>query len=232
MEFTIMQENSGLIFSADPRDKDFAFSKILIGSRPPIKRKEWWADGWWGNQGNTPHCCAYSWVHVLEDGPVIQDIVNGRPKPMFAPDKYYRECKKLDGLPKNSEGTTIRAGAKVAQNLRLISEYRWANSIDEMVDALLIFGPIIAGTHWYSGMNSYNSNGLMNVSGRNLGGHAYVINGVDTDRELFRVKNSYGKSWGKDGYGYISFSDFDTLLDRGADICIPFELKLDYIPQI
>ena len=98
MEFTIMQENSGLIFSADPRDKDFAFSKILIGSRPPIKRKEWWADGWWGNQGNTPNCCADSWVHVLEDGPVIQDIVNGRPKPMFAPDKYYRECKKKTGL--------------------------------------------------------------------------------------------------------------------------------------
>ena len=225
-------QNSGFIFSDDPRDNDFAFAeKIKGGSRPPINQKEWWSDGWWGSQGATPHCCAYSWVHILEDGPVVQDGLVGRPAPMFPPAKFFEQCKLIDGLPENAQGTTIRAGANVAKRLGLISEYRWAKTVDEIVDALIIFGPVIAGTVWRSDMNA-GPDGIMRNSGKSYGGHAYVINGVDIDKQTFRIKNSYGKKWGKNGYGFLSFKDMEDLLKEGGTICVPFEKKLTNIPKL
>ncbi len=226
----MQDSNSGFNFSTDPRNANFAFTNVSV-TRPPIAQKDWWADGWWGNQGNTPYCCAYSWVHILEDGPVVQDSIPGRSVPMFMPEKFYSQCKLIDGLPSSSQGTTILAGAQVAKKLGLINEYRWAKTVDEVVDALIIFGPVIAGTHWYDGMNA-DSNGVMRATGRIIGGHAYVINGVDTKKELVRVKNSYGKTWGKQGYGYLSFDNLDKLLKNGGEICVPFEKKLSKIPTL
>ena len=224
---TLQETNSGFFFSTDPRNKYFVFS-TLSTTRPPISKKNWWDDGWWGDQRNTPHCGAYSWLHVLEDGPVVQDAIADRSVPMISPDKFYKECKKVDGLPKNSHGTTILAGAQVAKQLGLISEYRWAETVEDVIDALLIFGPVIAGTHWYEGMNEPS----MKLTGRMEGGHAYVINGVDTDTKMFRVKNSYGKKWGDNGHGFLSFASLEKLLRAGGEVCIPFEKKLSTIPTL
>ena len=41
-----------------------------------------------------------------------------------------------------------------------------------------------------------DKNGVIKIGGRLSGGHAYVINGVDTKTKMFRLKNSWGKSWG------------------------------------
>lgn len=227
-----MQEfSSGFVFSTDERDKNFAFSTKTV-TRPDIKLKDWWADGWWGNQGNTPHCCAYSWVHVLEDGPVVQDLIEGRQKPMISPAKFYERCKQIDGLKPGTQGTTIRAGGQVAKELGLISEYRWVETVDELTDALLIFGPVIIGALWFEDMNRPNSEGIMRASGKNFGRHAFVLNGIDLERGLVRVKNSYGKKWGRNGYANIPLEELEKLYKQGASAVVPFELKLKAVPKL
>jgi len=226
----------GRILVPDSRDAQFPVAEMLAEHAiPPIKHKEWWNEGWYGNQGKYPRCVAYAWSHWLEDGPVIQDGISDRAqKPIIDPKLLYDEAQRRDGIPGNNyEGTTVRAGAKVLKKLGLITEYRWATNINDVIKCLTILGPMVVGTLWTEGMTNINSRGLiMRPTGKSQGGHAYLINGVDLNKELFRVKNSWGKSWGQNGHGYIKIKDFETLLNRGGEACIAREVKATSMPDL
>ena len=47
-----------------------------------------------------------------------------------------------------------------------------------------------------------------------MGGHAYVINGVNTIKKQFRLKNSWGRKWGQGGHAFISFDDMKKLINH------------------
>lgn len=216
----------------DVRDKNYGIGKLLM-STPPIRTKFWWDEGWWGNQGTEPHCVAVSWSHWLEDGPVIQDTVQNRPKPLFNITDFYRACQRVDQWPgEDYSGTSVRAGAKVLKDLGIVTEYRWAFTVDEIILTLLTFGPMVIGTKWYDKMQFPDRHGLIRPKGRALGGHAYILNGVDVDREYFRIKNSWGKQWGDYGHAYISFDDFERIFKDNGEACIASEIKVNEVPSL
>ncbi len=120
----------------------------------------------------------------------------------------------------------MRAGAKVLKELGVIEEYRWASNANEVAAAILSVGPVVVGTPWYKDMFYPNNEGIIVPGGDQAGGHAYVLNGVNLDTGYFRLKNSWGRGWGNDGYAYIRMEDFEKLMNEWGEACIGLEKKL------
>lgn len=230
----MIDSNFGCVLLEDPRDAAYPMSSV-IPTTPNITKKYHWADGWWGYQGRTSMCVAYSWLHWLEDGPVIQNTVEGyRPKPLMDPTALYDACRDRDDLPGTDyKGSTVRGGAKVLKELNLIKNYWWATNVQDVVDAILTLGPVVTGTFWYESMNQWDDKGrIPGIFGMQKGGHAYVLNGVDTEKGYFRIKNSWGPHWGSNGYGFIKIEDYEKLLKKRGSACIATELKADLAPDL
>lgn len=239
-----MKYTLGRVHISDERDKSFPLSAALAKATTmsaPRQHRYWWDSAWWGDQGSDPFCVAFSWMHWLEDGPTthfyksrdfdpayLNEYNKEKHQSLFNPTVIYSEAQKIDEWPgENYEGTSVRAGAKVLRSLGVISEFRWAYTLDEVVQAVLNLGPVVVGTWWYTDMFIPNFKGVIKASGQKAGGHAYIINGVNVKKRMFRIKNSWGRGWGEKGHAYISFDDFEKLLLEDGEACMAFEKKLE-----
>lgn len=220
-QFVPNDELLGRHYSSDPRDKNYLISSLLPKTiTKPILTRYWKDDVWWGNQGSTPMCVGYAWAHWIEDGPVLHNGIH----PIVSPITIYKEAQKVDEwYGENYNGTSVRAGAKYLRSTGRIQSYYWAFDVNTLINTVLNIGPVVVGTNWYRGMFYPDINGLIRVSGNLAGGHAYCINGVDIPRKLFRIKNSWGRSWGKNGYAFISFTDMSRLIKEYGEICLAVE---------
>jgi hypothetical protein len=206
--------------SIDNRDKNYLIKDKITINKSPIISRYWEQNEWWGNQGITPQCVGYSWAHWIEDGPVK----HGGTPPIVHPTLIYKESQKIDEWPgENYDGTSVRAGAKYLQQTKRIKNYYWAFDINTLINTVLNVGPVVAGTYWYRNMFYPDRNGNIRIGGPIVGGHAYVINGIDTRKRLFRIKNSWGRGWGLQGNAYISFTDMERLIKMNGEICLATE---------
>ena len=212
----------GRKYVADIRDKKYLI-KDHLAITPKIKVKYWDSNAWWGDQGDTPECVGYAWAHWIEDGPITHISES---HPVISPDLIYTEAKKVDEWPgEDYDGTSVRGAAKYLKSTGKIKSYYWGFDLQTLINTVLTQGPVVVGTYWYTQMFYPGSNGLIKAKGSIAGGHAYVINGVDVNKKLFRIKNSWGKSWGRNGFAFISFADMTTLINKQGEICIAVENK-------
>ena len=209
----------------DERDNGYLIETMLESrgriTNPRITSRFWDDNGWWGDQGRTPHCVGYAWAHWLEDGPVGQSGI----APVIQPQIIYEQAQKLDEWPgENYNGTSVRGGVKALQRAGKIRNYYWGFDLNSLVNAVLYYGPVVVGTYWYRGMFYPNRQGYISPTGQIMGGHAYVINGVDTKRQYVRIKNSWGRRWGINGSAYMSFTNMSNLIRQFGEVCIATEI--------
>lgn len=66
--------------------------------------------------------------------------------------------------------------------------------------------PIICGINCYSNIWSAVKGVIPKQNGQVIGGHAILLVGYDDNKQLFKFKNSWGKNWGDNGYGYLPYN--------------------------
>jgi hypothetical protein len=200
----------GRVRIVDRRD-----AKHLIGAAASHRRRRYWNCSWCGDQGSSPSCVGYAWGHWL--------AVTPRPTYIDC-DGVYGLCLYLDEWDgEEDEGTSVRAGAKLMNRVGILREYRWARTKDALIYALLEEGPIVAGTEWQANMDEPGSGNVIAIGGENYGGHAYLVDGVNIDTGLARIKCAWwvdGKPWGENGRVFIDIDNLWRLIKDGGEACL------------
>ena len=220
----------GRLPAPDQRDEAYPILTLLGTATPqsPLTRRYWHAGGWWGDQGATSQCVAYGWTHWLEDGPVTH---RGDP-PIVDPAMLYHSAQLVDEWPgEGYDGTSVRAGAKVLQDIGWIESYHWAFDVDTIVETLLGLGPVVIGTNWYESMFEPDSEGILRIEGPLAGGHCTKLDGVSKARGMVRLKNSWGRSWGVRGFGWLPFEALERLISEDGEACIAIERAVGGLPE-
>lgn len=220
------RKRRGLGWRKSKDDRDRLFTVVRRPVAPGVTYRYWWQAGWWGDQGTTSQCVAYSWAHWLEDGPITQPD----PAPILKPSVIYRNAQRIDEWPgEDYLGTSVRAGAKVLRNRGFITEFHRAFTVADIENVLLTQGPMCVGTAWHEGFDlpdgiTDRDDALISeITGPMRGGHAYVINGVNRVARIFRMKNSWGRAWARSGNAFMTYDVLEQLLADDGEAWIAVE---------
>jgi hypothetical protein len=85
-------------------------------------------------------------------------------------------------------------------------------SLVAMHSAITEAGVLYASASVHGGWEDTGKDGLIKKSDKILGGHAFAVVAYDADG--FWIQNSWSASWGKNGFGHISYDDW---LENGSD---------------
>jgi hypothetical protein len=100
-------------------------------------------------------------------------------------------------------------------SIRPLGAYFRVNHKDlvAMHSAISEVGILYATATVHAGWDNVGANGLIKMDRQILGGHAFAIVAYD-ERGLW-IQNSWGKTWGKGGFGLLSYDDW---LANGSDV--------------
>lgn len=100
---------------------------------------------------------------------------------------------------------------------KVLSYFR-INTLDQMRACLAVGYPFTIGVMVYSNFPMDTKTGIVPVpklDGDFLGGHAMLAVGYDDTKKVFIIRNSWGGSWGQQGYGTIPYSYLSNPLLAG-----------------
>lgn len=182
------------------------------------------------DQGHVGKCTAEAALGVLGTAPYWSANIMDRFAKAFGivgdkgTDAFYGAEETLDGdgpFPAQDNGSSGLTSAKVARAAGLISGWTQTFTLDEFLKALTAY-PISCGTVWYESMSKVKATGMVNVDPTSgvAGGHQYECVGYSTATGLLKFANSWGTSWGDNGFFYMRASTFGKLLAHKGDATI------------
>lgn len=179
------------------------------------RRSMQWSCPVYFDQSEEPSCTGFAMTHAVMSDP----FPNKNLTPPHA--RYlYQRAKELDQWPgEDYEGSSVLGAAAAAKELNWVKSYHWCFTEYEISTAIGYYGPVAFGSQWTQGMMEPDDQGVIRALGKPLGGHAYLLTGYDAARDLYRIHNSWGISWGKMGDAFIPSRDIDALMREGAEAC-------------
>jgi hypothetical protein len=179
------------------------------------------------DQGREGACVGFALAHELAARPkVFTGITNSEGL------RIYHAAQKIDPWPGGAypgaspryDGTSVLAGVKILAREGKIAEYRWAFGVDDLAVAVSRKGPAVLGVPWYSGMYEPRDGKLV-IEGSVVGGHAILCHSFNAKRREFKVHNSWGPDWGKEGEAVVSWETMSRLLAEDGEAVIPMVRK-------
>jgi len=198
-------------------------------------RKTWGINARALDQGNTGTCVGHAWRNFLRCAPIRTEKTG--------PSAFdvYRAAVLKDSWSSNDDeaqlpdgdagldfGTSVRAGAEAVTGFGILKSYVWAFALQPAVEWVLTQGPVVLGTNWYSSLSQPDAEGIARITANAsvVGGHAYLLRGVDSRRALARCSNSWGDGWGKSGEFFLPFRDLERLIHEDGEVCSAVQQKL------
>lgn len=188
------------------------------------------------DQKSMPSCVGHGVFHYLRSSP------HANISKQLGPNEIYFGAQRYDEWPgENYEGTSVSG----AMNFLLshpqidINNFYRLETLDDLINYLLDWGPVVAGTVWTMDMNLVDDRGFITISGDEVGGHAYLIYGIkifktyareddeymiDYDRSYVEILNSWGPGWGIKGTAKISLWHLDQLFDQYSEFLAPVKI--------
>jgi hypothetical protein len=190
---------------APPQPPPHASTKTWADPRPTL------------DQGQTNHCVGNGCAQWGNTEPVTDSYSEDDAA------KIYYAAKVIDGDPGGEEGTYVRSGMKVLQNMKRLAAYARPSSIGDLSSWLLSKGPVTVGTNWYESMFTLAADTRAHIdesvicpdTGKPVaGGHCYLVLGYDPGRaeREFECLNSWGPGWGANGHFFLAQADLERLV--------------------
>jgi hypothetical protein len=198
-------------------------------------RKTWSINAKALDQGDTGTCVGHAWRNFLRCAPIQTEKAGPSQFDIYRSavlkDSWSDnddEAQLPDGDPGLDFGTSVRAGAEAVTDFGRLKSYVWAFSLQPTVEWVLTQGPVVLGTNWYSTLSRPDADGIARITARAtvIGGHAYLLRGVDTRRALARCTNSWGDGWGKSGEFFLPFEDLERLILEDGETCAAVQKRL------
>jgi len=212
--------NLDRIIEFDEKSKEYPITSILKSKK--LRSYTWRCNAWF-NQGQEGACVGFGITHELSARPAeVPSLSNS-----YARQSIYWEAQKTDpwdggaypGANPFYEGTSVLAGVKIAQKLGWFESYRWSFGLEDLILGVGHNGPAVMGLRWYENMYNPDQDGFIIPTGKCVGGHCILCNGVNIKEKRFTLHNSWGQTWGINGECYISFNAMEKLLNEQGEAC-------------
>ncbi len=219
---------------ADGRDLAFPM-RMQLGdtSDGRLLNRDHYDNAIWIDQGAESACVGAALTHIIEDSAFTRPE-SPRGTAIISYLDLYHEAQNFDEWEGTDyDGTSARGGAKVLMDRGLISSFLWAENLTDIIDALLYHGPVAIGTKWTEEMFAprWEKDALGNPrwtlldEGPLAGYHEYVLNAVNVEASVVRIKNSWGQWWGDKGRAWMDFDTLERLVFSDGDALIVTEQK-------
>ncbi len=161
------------------------------------------------NQGSTNMCVTYALAAHLNWNFTVDNAYNNT-APINIDKQEIYAVRKLPGdngmTFKEALSYVRKHGVKSDYGNVKIERYSMVKSEIALKQALLLNGPCIGGMY----VRDFDRTEFW-LGKENNGGHAIAIVGYNKDG--FIIRNSWGKSYGKNGYSVLKYKDFACLLE-------------------